>query len=139
MLVRSDKEMCLGFPTTPAVTAKNWKSWSCKHQLVMCLTHAVHNHNANAVFREWRAYLSNSSQETMGASQNSHGIEPTYLQQRFPKTYLKCIVIPNSRWLNILDKDLTKTADELEEMISEDGKLFIDVICQQLVPVESCL
>ena len=75
----------------------------------------------------------------MGASQNSHGIEPTYLQQRFPKTYLKCIVIPNSRWLNILDKDLTKTADELEEMISEDGKLFIDVICQQLVPVESCL
>ena len=28
MWARSDKEMCLGFPTTPTVTAKNWKSCS---------------------------------------------------------------------------------------------------------------
>ena len=108
MWARSDKEMCLGFPTTPAVTAKNWKSWSRMHQLVMCLAYAVHNDDANAVFREWRAYLSspagapgrNSSQATMGASQNPLGIEPADLQRRFPKTYLECIVIPNSRWLN---------------------------------------
>ena len=63
----------------------------------------------------------------MGASQNPLGIEPADLQLRFPKTYLKCIVIPKSRWLNILDKDSTKTADELEEMISKDRKLFIEV------------
>ena len=119
MLARSNTEMCLGFPTTPAVTVKNWKSWSQMHQLVMCLAHAVDNEDANAVFREWRAYLSspaaapgsNSSQAAMGASQNPHSIEPANLHWQFPKTYFECIVIPNSKWLNILDKD-QKTADE---------------------------
>ena len=51
-MARSDKEMCLVFPTTAAVTAKNWKSWSCMHQLVMCLAYAVHHDYANALFRE---------------------------------------------------------------------------------------
>ena len=147
MWARSDKEMCLGFPTTPAVTAKNWKSWSRMHQLVMCLAYAVHNDDANAVFHEWRAYLSspagapgrNSSQATMGASQNPLGIEPADLQRRFPKTYLECIVIPNSRWLNILDKDRTRTADELEEMISDDRKLFIEVSHLFLLTLPMCV
>ena len=58
MWARSDKEMCLGFPTTPAVTAENWKSWSHMHQLVMCLAYAVHNDDADTVFCEWCAYLS---------------------------------------------------------------------------------
>ena len=50
----------------------------------------------------------NSSQETMLASQNPHSIEPADLQLLFLKTYLECIVIPDSRWLNILDKDHAK-------------------------------
>ena len=117
------------------------------HLLVMCLEHAVHNYYANAVFREWRAYLfspavapdQNSSQVAMGVPQNYHSIEPADLQLRFPKTYLECIFIPNSRWLNILDKDHTKTADELEEMISDDKKLFIEVSHLFLLTLPRCV
>ena len=58
MWARSEKEMAEGFPTTPMVTARIWKSWSRMHQLVMCLAHSVDNEGANMEFCSWRAHLS---------------------------------------------------------------------------------
>ena len=86
----------------------------------------------------WLQFIA-SDYHSMGSSQNPNRIVPAYLQQQFQKTYLECIVIPNSRWLNILDKDCTKTADELEQMISKDRKLFIEVSHLFLLTLPMCV
>ena len=56
----------------------------------------------------------------------SRGYWTSKLAAAFPMTFLQCIAIPNSNWLK-QDPDCTKTAEELDALLCEDSKLFIEV------------
>ena len=74
----------------------------------------------------WLDMVTVKLQRDLG-QKSCHASPPTRTHlNSIPETYLECSVIPNSRLLNILDLDLTKAVDELEELISEDRKLFIE-------------
>ena len=64
---------------------------------------------ANTEFSSWSAHLFSPAAApghtlSQGASQVG-AIGPADLQQRFPKTFLECIVVPSSNWVKCMDPD----------------------------------